>query len=122
MPVEQVTSFTIRDLASISVQCRHCGAAMELPLTMPADGAGTQSTPQRHPLSRMLDRQTNCPCGYMLWEGPGNDDPTRELIHALLDARRHMAALVNVRLNAAGASAKREPRSAPMRDRKAHSD
>lgn len=122
MPVEQVTTFTIRDLASISVQCHHCGASVELPLTMPADDSGTPSTPKRHPLSRMLGRQTNCPCGYMLWDGPGEDDPTRDLIHALIDARRHMTALVNVRLNAPGAPAQRELRSTPKRDPKAHSD
>ncbi len=122
MPVEQVTTFTIRDLASISVQCRHCGASVELPLTMPADGSGVPSTSQRDPLSRMLDRQTNCPCGYMLWDGPGEDDPTRKLIHALIDARRHMAALVNVRLNAPRPPAQRDSRSTPKRDRKAHSD
>ena len=122
MPIEQVTTFTIRDLGSISVQCQHCGASMELPLTMPADGSGAPSTPKRHPLSRLLGRQTNCPCGYMLWDGPGEDDPTRELIRTLIDARRHMAALVNVRLNVPGTPAQREPRATPKRDRTADSD
>lgn len=122
MPVEQVTTFTIQDLSSISVQCQRCGASMELPLTMPAEGSGAPSTPRRHPLSSMLGRQTNCPCGYMLWDGPGEDDPTRELIRALIDARRQMAALINVRLNAPSALAQREPPSTPKRHRKADSD
>ena len=122
MPVEQVTTFTIQDLSSISVQCEHCGASMELPLTMPADGSGAGGRPRRHPLSSMLGRQTNCPCGYMLWDGPSEDDPTRDLIRALIDARRHVAALVNVRLNAPGAPAPREPPATPKRGRKAHSD
>ena len=122
MPVKQVTTFTIQDLSSISVRCEHCGASVEIPLTMPADGSGAPSTPRRHPLSNMLGRQTNCPCGYMLWDGPGEDDPTRELISALVDARRHMAALVNVRLNAPSAPPLREPPSTPKRARKADSD
>ena len=122
MPVEQVTTLTIQDLSSISVQCQRCGASLEFPLTLPAEGSGAPSTPRRHPLSNMLGRQTNCPCGYMLWDGPGEDDPTRELIRALIDARRHVAALVNVRLNAPSAPAQREPRSTPKQDRKADTD
>jgi hypothetical protein len=103
MTVEQITSFTIKDLRSVSVRCARCGANTDIPLTALADSVGFGSGPPpvaTRPIDRALLRAAKCVCGEQLWPGPPEPDPVRDFIRALLDARQRGTALNAVRLNA----------------------
>ena len=103
MTVEQITTFTIQDLRSVSVRCSRCSATADIPLATLADSVGFGFGPPpagARPIDRALSSAATCICGHQLWASPPEPDPVRDFVHALLDARQRGTALNTVRLNA----------------------
>lgn len=86
--METSTSFSIGDLTSVSLRCR-CGAAITISLDAQRE--------EGRRLADMVRRETKCPCGLVLWSND-DDDPARDLVRAIIKARRQHSAVQGVGL------------------------
>ncbi len=93
--MENSTTFNVGDLTHLSLRCR-CGASTLINLTGPDPGEGRR-------LRDMVRRQVTCPCGLVLWS-TDDEDPARDLVFAIIKARRQQSAVDGVGLVVAGST------------------
>ena len=100
MTVEEITSLTVLDISSIEIQCDTCQASVTIQMTSEVD----RESPF-HP-EKMLKRRWNCPCGSVIWSTDDEhvDDPARDFVRALFQARSREIGRVKLKIVASAAS------------------